>query len=74
MMMSLPFEPHSWYKGFAIQDMNRASTPDELEDRDGYRWHAFAGDGRTYLIVEVKAGTLRELKQRIREYRRKYGR
>lgn len=73
MSLHLNFEPHSWYKGFAIRD-NRTSGHDQrnlerpLEAGEGYRWSAYTDDGNTYRIIERHADTLRELKQHIKEW------
>lgn len=61
MSLQLEFEPHSWYKGFAIN-----FTP---MGRDYHQWTAYTGDGNTYWIIEIEAYTLKELKQLITEYR-----
>lgn len=66
MSMYLEFEPHSWYMGFAIRD-NR------FEHRAHYKkhfaeWEAFIDNGNTYRIDQVEAGTLKELKNQIKQY------
>lgn len=62
MSMYLEFEPHSWYKGFAIKHEKRAY---EVFDK----WVAYAEDGMHYSIIELHNKTLRELKQQITQYR-----
>lgn len=69
MSLYLTFEPHSWYRGFAIQDLNRSADQEEVK---GCRWRAFTDDGRTYRIVELEARTVRELRQCITEYWEKH--
>jgi hypothetical protein len=66
MSLYLEFEPHSYYKGFAIKRNLRyrdGSHPNKLF------WQAFTDNGNTYRIDEIKAFTLKELKQLITEYR-----
>lgn len=74
MSLYIEFEPHSWYKGFAIRD-NKASGYDSanLENKleNGYRYTAYTDDGMTYRIVEKQADTLKQLKQQITDYRNK---
>lgn len=74
MSMYLEFEPHSWYKGFAIRD-NYTSGYDNtnLENNleNGYRYTAYTDDGNTYRIIERNADTLKQLKQQITDYRNK---
>ena len=74
MALHLNFEPHSWYKGFAIKKPFY-----EMVDEDGYRddlngsnhlmWYAYIDNGNTYKIDEIKAKTLKKLKQLITEYK-----
>lgn len=72
MNLSINFDAHSFYKGFAIYD-NRDYTLQiqVLGPISRYKWHAFTDNGNTYRIDELKAETLRELKQLITEYRSK---
>lgn len=66
MSLWLNFEPHSWYKGFAIE------PPENHNDTENYfKWNAYTDDGNTYRIVKFGADTLKELKQKITEYRSK---
>ena len=59
MSMILDFEPHSWYKGWAIKKM----TPTKLHP---LKWQAMTDDGvRTYAIISVSAKTLKGLKIKI---------
>jgi len=69
MSMYLNFEPHSWYKGFAIK--KRTLERDVVKDTpiNYYLWQAYADNGNTYGIDRVFAPTLKELKQKITEYR-----
>lgn len=63
MSMHLEFEPHSWYRGAAIE---------KTAHKSGWFWTAYIEDGmRTYSIIEVTASTLKELKQKITKYRSK---
>lgn len=69
MSLHLEFEPHSWYKGFAIK-----KTITHLHKQfEGavyfYNWQAYTDNGNTYQIDELEASTLKELKQLITEYR-----
>lgn len=61
--MYLEFEPHSWYKGFAIKFTKMG--------QDYHQWSAYTDDGNTYRVVELETYTLKELKQLINEYRSK---
>jgi len=63
MSMHLEFEPHSWYRGFAIKKTEAYNHPYP------YIWEAYTDDGMTYSIIERKAYTLKALKQQITEYR-----
>lgn len=75
MSLHLEFEPHSWYRGFAIKD-NRKSGHDQsklerpLKDSEGYKWSAYTADGNSYSIVEYHADTLDVLKGYISDYRK----
>ena len=60
MSMHLEFEPYGWYMGWAI----KKNDPDTVSD--GKYWEAFTDDGNTYTILEQFAGTLKELKQKIK--------
>ena len=64
MSLYINFEPHSWYRGFAIQ-------LDETESHSVNKWWGYTDDGNTYMVVKFTAHTLKELKQLIREYRGK---
>lgn len=66
MSLHLEFEPHSWYRGFAIRDC-RHELIEETGETAGV-WNAITDDGNTYRIIDIEAKTLRELKQRIRQY------
>lgn len=73
MSLHLEFEPHSWYKDFAIKD-NRASGHDQsnversLLNNEPYRWSAYTANGMTGYIVERHADSLAHLKRSITEY------
>jgi hypothetical protein len=64
MSLHLEFEPHSWYKGFAIKRQDLIAGP---EDNQSY-WYGVTPNGMTGFLVEFEAMTLRELKQQITEY------
>lgn len=66
--MYLEFEPHSYYKGFAIKKRDVDNTGVTGDNRE-YPWSAYTDNGMTYNIVERNAYTLKELKQQITEYR-----
>lgn len=63
MSLHLEFEPHSFYKGFAIKftEMGRAY----------HRWTAYIDNGNTYCVDELEAYTLKELKQLITDYHKR---
>lgn len=64
MSLHLEFTPHSWYKGAAIE--YRPSFPRAIA------WTAYIEDGMyTYSVIELCAGTLKELKMKITNYRNK---
>lgn len=63
MSMRLEFEPHSWYMGAAIQKKNV-----HRNDITDYPWTAYIENGNFYVIDEIYAATLTELKERIRAY------
>lgn len=63
--MKLNFEPHSFYKGFAIRD-NRASLWAKEGKED--KWEGYIDNGNTYRVVMQGGATLKELKQNINEY------
>lgn len=73
MSLHLEFEPHSWYKEFAIKD-NRAQGHDQrklerpLKNDEGFRWSAYTANGMTGYIVERHADTLAQLKELITKY------
>lgn len=72
MSLYINFEPHSWYRGFAIRDC-RHELIEETGKLAGV-WNGITDDGNTYRIVDLEARTLKELKQLITEYRSKYDR
>lgn len=69
MSLHLNFEPHSWYKGFAIKD-NRAIVRwlEDTEQGSDDRWSAYTDNGNTYQVNALHADTPRELKQQIKEW------
>lgn len=68
MSLYIEFEPHSWYKGFAIKKDNIGHN---------YKgtllniWLAVTANGMTGYVDELTAPTLKDLKQRITDYRAK---
>jgi len=66
MSLSLNFEPHSWYKNFAIKD-NRGLLVG-MDGYTGYHWSAYTENGNTGYIDEEHANTLHELKELISQY------
>ena len=64
MSLHLDFEPHSWYKGFAIKRTDLIAAPGSLN----VFWQGYIADGNTYQVVELEAETLKELKQLITAY------
>lgn len=69
MSLHLEFEPHSWYMGFAIRKWDGEGYKTHF-NAENYSWEAYTDDGNTYSIVKLQADTLKELKQRIKEYHR----
>lgn len=59
--MSMYFEPHSWYRGFAIKDDRNDITEEQP-------WQAYGVNGMTGYIVTIGGGTLTECKQRITDW------
>lgn len=68
MSLTLEFDPHSWYMGFAINDTADMKYPGKVYRIDANRWHAYTDNGSTYYVDEVVADTLADLKQAIRAY------
>lgn len=64
--MHLEFEPHSWYKDFAIQKRYEGKPFISFNEP---KYIGYTDNGNTYRIDELKADTLKELKQLITEYR-----
>ena len=60
MSLSLDFEPHSWYMGFAIQRRHEAGQK--------YNWLAYTDNGNTYGVETVAGHTLAQLHSAIRGY------
>lgn len=65
MSLSLDFEPHSWYKGFAIRNYR---TESETHRENAYNWYAYTDNGNTYQVDMLQADTLQELKDAINAY------
>lgn len=61
MSMYLEFEPHSWYKGFAIKKGATYAL-------DQHHWEAYSDDGLTYTIITIRGNTLRDLKAEVTRY------
>lgn len=62
MSLHLEFEPHSWYKQFAIRDRRTF-------DKDpSFKWEAVTANGNTGYIDTVYGTTLKELKENITAY------
>lgn len=53
MSMTLEFEPHSWYMGWAVK-------------KGAFIWRAYTDNGNDYTIREAYGRTLKELKQNIK--------
>lgn len=67
MSLHLDFEPHSWYKGFAIRKWDGDGYLPHF-NANSYKWEAYTDNGNTYRIGELSADTLKELKQKITAY------
>ena len=65
MSLSINFDAHSHYKGFAIQYKPHVAYNDITD----YRWSAYTDNGNTYQVDELHAMTLEKLKHKINEYR-----
>lgn len=72
MSLTLEFEPHSWYKHFAIKD-NGTDGFRYYANARGFRWEAYTDDGNTYQIIMLEADTLKDLKEKITLYWEKRG-
>lgn len=64
MSMHLDFEPHSYYKGFAIKKTDIIAAPGSRQ----VEWSGYTDNGNSYRIDKLHADTLKELKQKITEY------
>lgn len=93
MSLYIEFEPHSWYKGFAVRlDPNHNDPCVFRYDIDkkhcivhGYsinpfynncegfapKWSAVTANGMTGYVDTLESDTLKDLKQRITDYRAK---
>jgi len=68
MSLSINFEPHSWYMGFAISptdELVASNLPLPVERK---RWQAYTDNGNTYNVDLVEGSSLSELKSNIRTY------
>lgn len=68
MSLHLEFEPHSWYKHFAIKHNNQNLAPNVAHKIERYDWYGVTANGMTGYLVEFEADTLANLKQQITEY------
>lgn len=69
MSLQLNFEPHSWYKGFAIQKRYEGAP---FTPHHGPKWVSYYADGMTYRVVELHSETLKDLKAQITTWRNEY--
>lgn len=68
MSLYVTFEPHSWYRGFAIKD--KRGLLSGMDEYNGYHWSGYTDRSvRTYAIQELSANSLKELKQKITQFR-----
>ena len=78
MSLHLEFEPHSWYKGFAIRNNRQGHDQYGLErplnPESGHKYTAYTANGNTYYIDEVHADTLKALKLGINDYHKQNAR
>lgn len=69
MSLHLEFEPHSYYRDFAIkQNTPWGMLTNNASDKIVSKWSAYTANGMTGHIVELEADTLRELKEQITTY------
>jgi len=61
MSLTLDFEPHSYYRGFAIKRVDTITG-----HKVGYE--AYIDNGDTYRVDMVEAFTLKRLREHIRAY------
>lgn len=64
MSLSINFEPHSWYMGFAIKQTRTKGGNVGIR----FQYTAFTDNGNTYRVDEISANKLDRLKQNIRDY------
>jgi hypothetical protein len=69
MSLAVHFEPHSWYRGFAIQRNNQNIPENIAVSINRYEWTAVTDNGNTYQVDTIEADTLKELKEKIAAYR-----
>ena len=68
MSLYINFEPHSWYKGFAIKHNTEKDSSGFYID-EGAKWQAYTDDGNTYRVVTIESDkSLVDLKSKIRDY------
>ena len=70
MSLHLEFEPHSWYKHFAIRKWDGEGFLPYF-NASSYKWEAYTDDGNTYRTVMLEADTLEELKEKITDWHEK---
>lgn len=69
MSLHLEFEPHTYYKGFAIYDNRDFHIQAEVGGAPSpFKWHAFTDNGMTYRIDELASHSLKDLKTLINDY------
>lgn len=72
MSLQLEFEPHSWYKHFAIRHYIAGDDSAEPYDESvNATWTAYTDNGNTGYIDSLRAGTLADLKQQITQYHKR---
>lgn len=65
MSLYIEFDPHSWYKDFAI----KRYAPHMKASKLSIPWYAVTDNGNTYQVDTIEAETLKQLKQLITDYR-----
>lgn len=69
MSLHIDFEPHSWYRGFAIKHNNQNLAPGMVHTINPFLWSAYTANGITGYVDTLEAQTLRDLKTLITDYR-----
>lgn len=64
MSLYVSFEPHSWYRGFAIKRTPTSAKVVGIRNR----WYGVTENGITGYLVELEADTLQGLKKKISEW------